>query len=452
MVNNIFKLVTTTVLITALIGGLSSNLWTQQVNAQSNVATPEAMLTVEYSAGTLIGTAINNIKNQLPKKNINSITIANISNKLDFDGRTQTFSKSNEDNKNSNEFVNSFKKSQNAFLKTLVGFKSADDKRQNYESKDAISPLIKKYSTDTINRTQAKYAKNPATITGLTLSGSIENLNNLNNSSNLGATSVMLINILEQQKQAEIIKAKLVGITDEKQKMDILNQEIQKTLPAQLRSQQSNMPKLDLTQDQIKTVDQLVKKDIAGNNFVDANLIKSKANLNDQQVNEVVKAMNSYNQLPTELKDGTINSVQATTATTALKNVEKDEATPLEKVISFVSEFGNVKASAGSGYANGFYINFVWFGFTVSGSSSIWDFASTSSMIFSGISFFVARACAGIWFCGIIGVITGFISAALSNYARGAYWVANACYSRRSRVEFYIRSIYDFRVGATYCD
>ena len=346
MVHNIFKLVTTTVLITALIGGLSSNLWTQQVNTQSNIATPEAMLTVEYSAGTLLGTAINNIKNQLPKKNINSITIANISNKLDFDGRTQTFSKSNEDNKNSNEFVNSFKKSQNAFLKTLVGFKSADDKRQNYESKDVISPLIKKYSADTINRTQAKYAKNPATITGLTLSGSIENLNRLNNSTNLGATSVMFTNILEAQKQGEILRSKLVGITDEKQKMDILNQEIQKTLPAQLRSQQSNMPKLDLTQDQIKTIDQLVKKDISGNNFVDANLIKSKANLNDQQVDEVVKAMNNYNQLPTELKDGTINSVQATTATTTLKNVEKDEATPLEKVISFVSEFGNVKASA----------------------------------------------------------------------------------------------------------
>ena len=119
----------------------------------------------------------------------------------------------------------------------------------------------------------------------------------------------------------------------------------------------STISKLDLTQDQIKTIDQVVKKDIAGNNFVDANLIKSKANLSDQQVNEVVKAMNSYNQLPTELKDGTINSVQATTATTTLKNVEKDEATPLEKVISFVSEFGNVKASAWCSSQYGGWVN-----------------------------------------------------------------------------------------------
>ena len=119
----------------------------------------------------------------------------------------------------------------------------------------------------------------------------------------------------------------------------------------------STISKLDLTQDQIKIIDQLVKKDITGNNFVDANLIKSKANLNDQQVNEVVKAMNNYNQLPTELKDGTINSVQATTATTTLKNVEKDEATPLEKVISFVSEFGNVKASAWCSSQYGGWVN-----------------------------------------------------------------------------------------------
>ena len=184
----------------------------------------------------------------------------------------------------------------------------------------------------------------------------------------------------------------------------------------------STISKLDLTQDQIKTIDQLVKKDIAGNNFVDANLIKSKANLNDQQVNEVVKAMNNYNQLPTELKDGTINSVQATTATTTLKNVEKDEATPLEKVISFVSEFGNVKGQAYCDY-NAWADSYYWWGIRFRGAACYAQNLRNSMLILAlGSSLSNGMITAACILAGSITGIGGFLCYGISTFIMMKAW------------------------------
>ena len=61
------------ILITALTSGLSGNLFSYVlgVNAQSaDITSPEAMLTIEYPAGTLLSTAITGIKSQLPNKNL----------------------------------------------------------------------------------------------------------------------------------------------------------------------------------------------------------------------------------------------------------------------------------------------------------------------------------------------------------------------------------------------
>jgi hypothetical protein len=45
--------------------------------------------------------------------------------------------------------------------------------------------------------------------------------------------------------------------------------------------------------------------------------------------------MTNYNQLPTELKDGSNQSVQQITNTTTSKELEKNENTPVEQVLDF---------------------------------------------------------------------------------------------------------------------
>ena len=348
LVSLIGKLVVSIFLVTALTISLSGNLFGQMLDANAqSTTTPEAMLTLEYPIGTLLSSTISKIKSELPNKNLDGINVISISNKLDFEGKTQTFTNANNDSKNSTKFVNSFKKSQNAFLKTLSGFKTADVKRQNYENKEVIQPLVKKYSADTISKTQSKYIKQPTTITGLTISGSLANINKLNDAKKLGASNVNFVDLKAIEQQTKDLQSKLANITDEKQKMEIINQEIAKSLPADAKAKMENSPKLEtISQEQIKQIDDVVKKDISGNNFVDVPTIKIKANLTDSQAQEVVKAMNNYNQLPEEIKDGTSQSTQATITTNTAKEIEKNDASTVEKVADFVGNFGGIKASA----------------------------------------------------------------------------------------------------------
>ena len=83
------------------------------------------------------------------------------------------------------------------------------------------------------------------------------------------------------------------------------------------------------------------------NNFIDTAQVKKATSLSDTQITEVTKAMNNYNKLPEEIKDGSNTSTQSTVNTTTAKEVEKNEASTLEKVASWVGEFGSVRASAG---------------------------------------------------------------------------------------------------------
>ena len=119
--------------------------------------------------------------------------------------------------------------------------------------------------------------------------------------------------------------------------------------------------KLDLTQDQIKTIDQLVKKDIAGNNFIDSTQVKKATGLSDSQVQEVVKAMNNYNKLPEEIKDRTMNSVQIIDRTQSIKNAEKEEGNVIEKVSNFINNIGSLQVSADNCYST--VISYNWWGF-----------------------------------------------------------------------------------------
>jgi hypothetical protein len=423
----------------ALVGSTVGNSF-RATAVNGNDAPPEAMLTVEYPAGTLLSTAVSKIKAQLPNKNLNAINVVSISNKLDFDGKTQTFSKSNDESKSATDFVNGFKKSQNAFLKTLAGFKQADTKKQNYENKEAISPLVKKYSSDTISKTQAKYSKNPTTITGLTITGSLANIKTLNNVSKLGASSVNFVDILAQQKQFETIQAKTAGITDEAKKMEIINQEIQKALPAEAKQQLANAPKLDnISQEKIMQIDALVKTDIAGNKFVNTIDLKEKLGLSDNDSKEVVKMINQYNQLPTDLKDGTVVATQSIATTEANNQAMKDENTPLEKVVDLITNLNNgVTANAA---CDSYFGGSKWYwGVSISNSKCGWDGVKYMSYAIQAQKMLWAWACSTVTLglCFYINVVISVILFLIGQQAGRAVDVANVCPNRRSKINLSI--------------
>jgi hypothetical protein len=120
--------------------------------AQASQVPQEALLMMEFPSDTSLKSVIQNIKKELPSGNLNGISITSIGSQLDFEGQTQTFSKANEDNLNAQQFADRYQRSQIAFLKTLVTFKEADEKNQDYESKEAIKPLMKKYSKDVLTK------------------------------------------------------------------------------------------------------------------------------------------------------------------------------------------------------------------------------------------------------------------------------------------------------------
>ncbi len=104
----------------------------------------------------------------------------------------------------------------------------------------------------------------------------------------------------------------------------------------------------------------MVKKNLSGNNFVDSNQLQRDLKLTSEQANQVQKAINNFNNLPTELKDGSSKTIKQIFKTTIFKQLEKDENTLLENTIVFVEKLGVVNINADSCYSS--TIDYYWWG------------------------------------------------------------------------------------------
>jgi hypothetical protein len=401
-----------------------------QAFAQSAQVPQEALLMMEFPSDTSLKTVVANIKKELPSRAFNDISITSIGSELNFEGQTQTFSKANEDNLNAQQFADRYQRSQVAFLKTLVAFKEADETNQDYESKDAIQPLMKKYTKDTFNKTLKKYQANSPLISNITIGGSLTNLTLLK--SKIKAKSSNLIDIEKIKTQSETIKAKSEKETTPEGKLKVLNEESQKLMAKELeanpelKAQMGGMPDLSgITQDQIKAIDSQIRTDMSGNKFISNDKIKLAVNtLSDEQVKNVQKAIASFNNMPASAKDGSSQSIQAVAQTSTIKSAEKDQDSSVDKLIGAVIGFGGVKADA---WCNSQYWVFskAWYSWAKSGYASVWMNDCLIQGINIGLS--ITGLVTGILalFCGpICGPIFGVITAVIAAYA-GVYNAMN---------------------------
>jgi hypothetical protein len=293
-----------------------------------------------------------------------------------------------------NDFIKEFSRSKIAFVKTLINFKTTDN-----GEKEVAKPLLSKLSLSSLKLADSRLTSEKTTIIGFTLSGSTKSLTRIKDTTK--STSASQINLEEQKKIVEAIKAKTDSITDPVAKQKAIDEEIQKSMPADVKNQLSNQPKLDLTETQIKEVDKLVKKDISGNNFIDHNEIKSKVKLTDEQTKQVQVAMNSYNSLPVEIKDGTSQATSKILETNTQKVLTKDQASTTYKILSYVKDFGGVKADAYwcNSYATQFEARSNWWGVEIINTTCGWW---ASGAYTAGIAFITsitaATLCAAISF------------------------------------------------------
>jgi hypothetical protein len=314
---------------------------------------PEAILSLEFSNGTELKTVVDQIKNNLPNKNLNSIDIISIGSVIDFGTGTQTFVKSNDEQVKSSKFVDEFKKNQVAFLKTLEVFKEADSKGQNYEAKDQVKPLVDKYSKKDLAKTKQNIKDKNTAVSSMAIVGQKTTLENLK--IKLSVKSSYITDLAEIQRQTQGIKAKVEKETTLEGKLKITKEEVAKLLSKdsdknpEIKTLVANAPKLEsLSQEKIQAIDSLITKDPSGNNFVDSTKLKKDLKLSDVEVKEVQKAMTNYNNLPKEIKDGSNSAVQSVTSTETIKEAVKNEATSVEKLGAFVSGLGSVKTEAQS--------------------------------------------------------------------------------------------------------
>jgi hypothetical protein len=339
--------------------GLST---TSLISAKAKDNSPknyEAMLTVELQPNTTTKDLAKAIKKDLG--NLNDVDIISLSSKLDFEGKTQTFTKSNEEKVNFQKLLDSYSKSQNAFLTTIVNMKEQTDSGQTIENQEAIKPLLNKYSKNTLKNTQEKYKVKTPILSSVIIGGSLTDLNKINLGGLKGiSTNAEIINIKELQKQTDEFKIKLDKATTQEAKDKILKDEIAKLMSVG-KDQQSN---ISFDQNKIKEIDNITKSDINGNIFINSEEAKINLGLNDSQISEISKAMNNFNKLPLELKDNSVGSIQALTQTTQLKTEENNQKDLGEKVSQFL--MGNVKANAWwNGYCDvQYYVaGIYWWGF-----------------------------------------------------------------------------------------
>ena len=369
----------------------------------------------------------------------NDVDVLSLSSKLDFEGKTQTFTKSNEDQLNTQKLLDSYSKSQNAFLTTLVNFKDQTDKGQTIENQEAIKPLLNKYSKDTLKSTETKYKIKTPVVSSIVIGGSLANLNKLN-VGKVKAISVKseVTNIKEIEKQANELKAKIDKVTTQEAKDKILKDEIAKVLP--VGTEQSS---LNLDQAKIQEIEKLKKVDIGGNIYINKEEVKLKLGLTDIQVTEISKAMNSYNQLPQELKDNSVGAIQAITQTTQLKIEEYNQKDLGEKVSQLF--LGSVKAEAGNGICTeqGYVSAVYWWGYTAKENKCrVARIARDLSNFLTVFAVFTATACgiAASYFVvpGIIcGAVFGTLIAIYTTQSNNMNYAANFCDNMTSDINWW---------------
>jgi hypothetical protein len=392
--------------------------------AQTAQVPQEALLMMEFPSDTSLKSVIQNIKKELPSRNLNDISITSIGSQLDFEGQNQTFSKANEDSLNAQQFADRYQRSQVAFLKTLVTFKEADEKNQDYESKEAIKPLMNKYSKDVFNKTLKKYQVKSPLISSITFSGSLANLTALKGK--VVAKSSNLIDLIDMQNQAKSIKIKADKEVTQDGKVKTANEEIQKLFSKEvdknpeLKNQINDQTDLSgITPNQIKAIDDNVKTDINGNKYISNNEIKlAVSTLNLEQVKNVQKAIANFNNTSTESKDGSLQSIQNVKETSTIKKAEISQDSTIEKLIDAVGSFGSVKANAQWCSRYG-YTNWYWWGTqTYANSCLINDIKNGYASLGTIISVLSASPCS--WACAIIG-------AAMIVYSGWLDWSNTGC-------------------------
>ena len=397
--------------------GLSTNSLVASAAKDNTPKSYEAMLSVELQPNTTTKDLAKAIKADVG--NLNDVDIMSLSSKLDFEGKTQTFTKSNEDQLNTQKLLDSYSKSQNAFLTTLVNFKDQTDKGQTIENQEAIKPLLNKYNKDILKATETKYKTKTPVVSSVVIGGSLANLNKLT-IGKVKAISVKaeLINIKEIERQSNNLQAKLDKAPTQEVKDKILKDEMSKIMP-----NGADQSALNLDQDQIKEIDKLTRRDLNGNIFITASEVKSKLNLSDKQIEETTKAMNRFNQMPLEIKDNSVGSIQAITQTTSLKTEENNQKDLGEKVSQLF--LGSVKASAGDCGDVAFTGYWQWWGGVVINSRCGWW---SAGIYLAGIAFLIAMI------ASMLGVNGGKVISTIIGVSGSAGWAAGNCQSGKSRL------------------
>ena len=320
--------------------GLSTNSLVASAAKDNTPRSYEAMLSVELQPNTTTKDLAKAIKADVG--NLNDVDIMSLSSKLDFEGKTQTFTKSNEDQLKTQKLLDSYSKSQNAFLTTLVNFKDQTDKGQTIENQEAIKPLLNKYSKSTLKSTETKYKTKTPVVSSVVIGGSLVNLNKLNAGKVKDiAVKAEVTNLKELEKLTSAIKIKVEKATSIEEKTKILNEGINDI------THRGDTAKPFLLDDgQLQIVDSLKRFDIGGNIYINQSEVKSKLGLTDAQVNDISKAMTNYNQMPQEIKDNSSNATQAVVQTTQLKTEEYNQKDLGEKIGQLI--IGSVKTEAAS--------------------------------------------------------------------------------------------------------
>jgi hypothetical protein len=142
--------------------------------------------------------------------------------------------------------------------------------------------------------------------------------------------------------------------------------------------------------------------------------------------------MTNRNNFPTELKDGSNSATQQISNTETTKQLEKDENTPVEKILALVGDFGNVKASA-QWCQEGTETRVYWWGHSARHNGcTIARFKVDYGRFFEWLSAFANGACGwssyfGVWWSVTCTVIINTLFGNWNNIQNELDWKASWC-------------------------
>ena len=329
--------------ITLSLNSLDSLAMAQKVIKQ------EALINLNFT-----GSALKEISNSIRQDigQINQVQVTSISSLIDLDGENksaQTFTKSNDETQDSIEFLNNYSKTVTALFSVLPNLKSKLDAGQTIENQDQIKPLLAKYSGEKLSKAKKQFNNKNLKISSITILGSYNHINQLKTGKTGKITSTQsYLDVAKAQKQSEIMKVKIDQATTIEAKDAIMREGLREALS---NANLPQVPSLNLTDQEIKAVDELVKRDPSGNIFVTLSDL-NKTNINPSQFAGIISAMNSYNQLPTEVKDGSMQAIQSLGQSEIVKTEERNQAELTDKIAQVL--VGSLKVEAG-GCSNQYY-------------------------------------------------------------------------------------------------